>query len=168
MRRHTNCSGPGRAARRALHNGAPTDLGSFGGKKSNVAAAINDLGEVVGTSDLPGDAADPAFLWTKHTGIQNIGTVGGDLSALPGGFGGINNNGQVVGQSCSGYLGSGNCRAFLWQGKSMVDLNTLIPADSPLHLVIAFQINDAGEIAGLGQTSAGDMHAFRAIPTQGH
>jgi probable HAF family extracellular repeat protein len=149
------------------HNGSPTDLGNLGGKKSNVAAAVNDRGDVVGTSNLPGDAADPAFLWTRDKGMQNIGTVGADLSALPGGFGGINNKGQVVGQSCSGYLASGNCRAFLWEGKAMIDLNTLVPADSPLYLVVAFQIDDTGEIAGLGQTSSGDMHAFLATPLQG-
>jgi probable HAF family extracellular repeat protein len=148
-------------------NGVPTDLGNLGGKRLNVAAAINDKGQVVGTSDLRGDKADPAFLWTESTGMQNIGTLGTDKSGLPGGYGGINNVGQVVGESCSGYLGTGRCRAFLWQNNVMTDLNTLIPADSPLHLVWAFQINDAGEIAGLGMTGTGELHAFLATPQPG-
>jgi probable HAF family extracellular repeat protein len=42
-------------------NGAPVDLGNLGGKLLNVAAAINDRGDVVGTSSLPGDKADPRF-----------------------------------------------------------------------------------------------------------
>jgi hypothetical protein len=50
----------------------------------------------------------------------------------------------------------------------MTDLNTLIPADSPLYLVVAFEINDAGEIAGLGMTGTGQLHAFLATPQRGH
>src|SRR5262249_16331448 len=38
--------------------------------------------------------------------------------------------------------------------------------DSPLHLLTAFQINDAGQIAGFGVTSDGDLHAFLASPAQ--
>jgi len=140
----------------------------LGGKLINAAAAINDQGQVVGTSSLPGDKANPAFLWTEATGMQNIGTLGKDKSALPGAFGAINNIGQVVGQSCSGYAGTGNCRAFIWQNNVMTDLNTLIPADSPLYLVFALQINDAGEIVGLGVTSTGQPPAFLATPRRGH
>jgi probable HAF family extracellular repeat protein len=148
-------------------DGVPTDLGNLGGKRLNVAAAINDKGQVVGTSDLPGDKADPAFLWTKAMGMQNIGTLGKDKSGLPGGYGGINNIGQVVGESCSGYLGTGRCRAFIWQNNVMTDLNTLIPANSPLYLVWPSQINDVGEIAGLGMTGTGELHAFLATPQPG-
>jgi probable HAF family extracellular repeat protein len=149
-------------------NGVPIDLGSLGGKLLNTAAAINDKGQVVGSSDLPGDKADPAFLWTEATGMQNIGTLGTDKSGLPGGFGGINNIGQVVGESCSGYLGTGKCRAFLWQDNVMTDLNTLIRRGSPLYLVFPSQINDAGEIVGLGvNTSTGEPHAFLATPQPG-
>jgi probable HAF family extracellular repeat protein len=147
-------------------NGKPTDLGSLGGKL-NGATAINDKGQVVGISSLPGDKASPAFLWTEATGMQNIGTVGKDKSAVPGPFGGINNIGQVVGQSCSGFGGTGKCRAFLWQDNVMTDLNTLIPANSKLYLVFAFQINDVGEIVGLGVTSTGESHAFLATPQPG-
>jgi probable HAF family extracellular repeat protein len=146
---------------------APIDLGNLGGKVTNAATAINDNDQVVGTASLPGDKADPAFLWTEATGMQNIGTLGMDKSALPAGFGGINNIGQVVGESCSGYLGTGKCRAFIWQNNVMTDLNTLIPADSPLYLVFAMQINDVGEIAGLGMTATGELHAFLATPSSG-
>jgi probable HAF family extracellular repeat protein len=148
-------------------NGAPTNLGNLGGKLINAATAINDKGQVVGTSSLPGDKANPAFLWTEATGMQNIGTVGKDKSAVPGPFGGINNIGQVVGQSCLGYAATGTCRAFLWQDNVMTDLNTLIRADSPLYLVFAFQINDVGEIVGLGVTSTGEARAFLATPQPG-
>jgi probable HAF family extracellular repeat protein len=51
-------------------NGVPTDLGNLGGK------LFNDLDQVVGSSDLPGDQTNAAFLWTKETGMRNIGTLG--------------------------------------------------------------------------------------------
>ncbi len=48
----------------------------------------------------------------------------------------------------------GNARAFLWEnGGPMVDLNALIPANSSLTLVFAVNINERGEIAGLGVPS---------------
>lgn len=51
----------------------------------------------------------------------------------------------------------------------MTDLNTLIPADSPLYLIEAFgKINDHGQIAGYAlQISTGDVHAFLLTPTEG-
>jgi len=59
----------------------------------------------------------------------------------------------------------GNCRAFVYQNKTMMDLNALIPANSPLYLMFAFVINDAGEIAGQAlQISTGQVHAFVATP----
>jgi probable HAF family extracellular repeat protein len=152
-------------------NGSATDLGNLGGTTVNSAAAINDRGEVAGASELAGDTScnvttlvgctEHAFLWTKDKGMRDIGTLSGDVLAAPGGMGGINNREQVVGASCNS---SGDCRAFLWQNEVMTDLNTLIPADSPLYLVFAFGINDSGEIAGFGATGGGDIHAFLAVP----
>jgi hypothetical protein len=47
----------------------------------------------------------------------------------------------------------------------MTDVNTLIPANSPLQLLIAFGINDGGEIAGFGVTGSGDIHGYLATPS---
>ena len=49
----------------------------------------------------------------------------------------------------------------------MTDLNTLVPADSPLYLLWATSINSRSEIAGFGVTSSGDVHAFLATPSDG-
>ena len=46
----------------------------------------------------------------------------------------------------------------------MTDLNTLVPADSPLYLLTAFAVNDSGEIVGFGVTDEGDLHGFLATP----
>src|SRR5208337_1027785 len=152
-------------------NGEAINLGNLGGATINTAASINDRGEVVGASELAGDTdCNPvttvgctlhAFLWTEYAGMQDIGTLNGDVQGLPAGMGGINNNGQVVGASCNI---SGSCRAFLWQDHVMTDLNTLIPANSPLYLLFATGINEAGEIAGFGVTNGGEVHAFLATP----
>jgi probable HAF family extracellular repeat protein len=74
----------------------------------------------------------------------------------------VNNRDEVVGFSIDG-LGM---HPFLWHDGVMVDLNTLIPADSPLYLLGASSINDAGEIAGQGCVlpDCSVLHAFRATP----
>ena len=58
----------------------------------------------------------------------------------------------------------GNPRAFVWRNGVMTDLNTLVPADSPLYLLTAFAVNDSGEIVGFGATEDGDLHGFLATP----
>jgi probable HAF family extracellular repeat protein len=139
-------------------DGSVTDLGNLGGTTVNVAAGINNQGEVVGGSLSSKDGNLHAFLWTKDTGIQDLGLLGADVVTAPTW---INNNGQAVGGSCPA---TGNCRAFLWQDKVLTDLNTLIPADGPLYLLFAFAINDSGEIVGQAMTKSGELHAFRASP----
>jgi probable HAF family extracellular repeat protein len=146
-------------------NGVPTALANLGGTMLGVGVGVNDLGEVVGGSDLPSELPGFPFVQVHCTlysqaGAEDLGTVGTDFSSLPTW---INNNGQVVGASCDNM---GNCRAFLWQNKAMMDLNALIPANSPLYLMFPESINDAGEIVGLAlQTSTGETHAFVATPT---
>src|SRR5439155_1442284 len=76
----------------------------------------------------------------------------------------INSKGQVVGFSCQGF--GEDCRAFLWQSGVMTDLNTLIPAGSPLFLLSAFSNNSRGEIVGQAlQISTGEVHGYLAIPS---
>ena len=152
-------------------NGVPRDLGSLspGGSRLNVAAGINNLGMVVGGSEVAG--ANHTFLWTSATGMQDLGLLETDLGNVPGsGFGAINNHGQVVGVSC---VNDPLCdttnphflsRAYLWQNGKMVDLNSLVVGGEPLYLVFATQINDAGEIIGFGVSHDGELHAFSATP----
>jgi probable HAF family extracellular repeat protein len=141
--------------------GSATDLGNLGGKMMGKACAINNRGEVAGFSDVP-DGAVHSFLWTRDTGMQDLGALGTDVL---GDAAGINNSSQVVGGSCDS---SGNCRAFLWQNKKMMDLNDLIPANSPLYLAYALGINDAGEIVGIAVNfKSGEVHAYLAAPVHG-
>jgi probable HAF family extracellular repeat protein len=129
--------------------------------------AINNQSEVVGFSDLPGDSSGipnfHAFLWTKKTGIQDLGTLPGDTysEAL-----GINEAGQIVGESFS----ASSARAFIWQNGIMTDLNTLIPPSSGLYLLYANDINDEGVIAGgacvlVSGGCGSSVPAYMATPT---
>ena len=76
----------------------------------------------------------------------------------------INNRGEMVGFSIDGT--TFNSRALVWQGKTPVDLNTLIPKGSPWYLQAADSVNDFGEIVGQGLIN-GQVHAFVAIPNYG-
>jgi probable HAF family extracellular repeat protein len=146
-------------------NGKATDLGDLGGQTGqaggNAAYGVNNRGEVVGSSDLAGDTTFHAFLWTRRTGMQDLGTLSGDVASNSIS---INDAGSVVGVSLDG---SFNPRAFLWEKGVMTDLNTLIAGDSPLYLLTACSINSRGEITGLGLTSTGEIHTYLAIPTHG-
>ena len=142
--------------------GAVTDLGSLGGTGEGngiFAHAINNEGQVVGYSDLRGNASFHAFLWTRATGMQDLGTLSGDLNSLANA---LNDAGDVVGVSLDANF---NPRAFLWENGTMRDLNALIPADSPLQLLLACGINSSGQIVGLGVTSTGEAHGFLLSPS---
>lgn len=145
-------------------NGVPMNIGNLGGAGWNTPMAINERGEIVGFSDLTGDnnGQTPnfhAFLWTSQKGIQDLGTLPGDVlsEAL-----GINDEGQVVGVSIDA---NNNERAFIWQNGVMTDLNTLVGSGTSLYLLAAGDINDRGEITGQGYIqSTGDTPAFLAVP----
>jgi probable HAF family extracellular repeat protein len=162
-------------------NGTVTDLGNLGGEAWNTPDAINQEGQIVGFSDLPGDSdGNPNFhgvFWPKTGGPQcqghciDLGTLQGDsLSEATG----INNKNQIVGLSIGGGSPFGS-RAFLWENGKMVDLNQLVVPGTTLQLIVGGDINDRGEITGAaidpnpnatecGPTTPGC--AFLAIPVR--
>ncbi len=152
------------APRHALlwQNGVPIDLGNLGGTghgNGNVALSLNNRGQVVGSSDLPGDTTFHAFLWTSRTGMQDLGTLPGDIAS---GALSINDEGTVTGVSLDG---SFNPRAFVLRNGVMTDLNSLVPAGSTLYLLLACSINSRGEIIGLAvDTATGELHGYLATP----
>jgi hypothetical protein len=61
-----------------------------------------------------------------------------------------------------------NIRAFVWQNGVMSDLNSLVPADSPLFLLLPLSINSSGEIVGNAvDQRTGEIHGFLATPRIG-
>lgn len=145
-------------------DGSPTYLGTLGDANnttSNAASSVNNLGQVVGTSQFT-DGTVHSFLWTRATGMQDIGTLPGAFATVAGCCRTINNLGEVVGFSIS----QNGSTAFLWRDGIMMDLNTLIPANSSLYLLGAYSINDAGEIVGQACVlpDCTELHAFIATP----
>ncbi|HEY9875844.1 MAG TPA: PEP-CTERM sorting domain-containing protein, partial [Candidatus Obscuribacterales bacterium] len=92
--------------------GAGSDLGTLGGD-SSVAYAINNLGQVVGFSNIAGSTDIHAFLHTNGTMFDLNNLVAANafdgFSVLAGAFN-INDSGQIVG---SGLRADGTLHAFL-------------------------------------------------------
>jgi len=138
------------AARAFLwENGQMTDLGTLGGTNS-AAYAVNDAGQVAGISQRT--AADDSyypFVWEN-----------GQMIELPPLYGlanwkpwGINNLGQVVGDPY-----------FLYDPElGMIDVHDLLPAESGWSDLDVRDINDAGQMVGIG-THNGKRRAFRMTP----
>lgn len=147
-------------------NAQPINIGNFdGGLAWNTPTALNDRGQVVGFANQKGSPATAfnpvAFLWDIVHGIQPIGPIGDDSNSWAWG---INNHGVVVGQSFGG-ADDPFGRAFLYANGLTTDLNTLIQSNSALHLELANDINDEGEIVGFARdTTTGATVAFLAVP----
>jgi len=151
-------------------NGEVVNIGNFGSAGWNTPTAINRRGDVVGFMNvLPDTYTDgqlnpnfTAFLWTKEGGLVNLGTLEGDTQSSAWG---INDFGQVVGQSFGGPNGP---RAFIYENAKMTNLNSLLPASSTLSLLIGQDINDAGVITGQAfDSTTGLAPAYIALPSFG-
>src|SRR5205807_1160845 len=111
---------------------AITDLGTLPGGGFSSAAAINNAGDVVGSS------GGHPVLWHSDGSLVDLGTLPGSVG---GGATAINDRGQVVGSS--NFPDFVTVHAFLWQAGTMIDLGTLGGASS-----IALAINNAGQVVG--------------------
>ncbi|MBU6409750.1 MAG: immunoglobulin domain-containing protein, partial [Verrucomicrobia bacterium] len=144
--------------------GAPytiTDLGTLGGTNSS-AAAINDLGQIVGSAGTV-DGSTHAFLFTNGI-LRDLGTLGGTNSAANA----INNSGVIVGWADNS---NGMACAFVNSNGVMSDLGITRSTGQPSF---ANAINDAGQIAGtydLNTTtpdaflfSGGGLYGLGALP----
>ncbi|MBW4686891.1 MAG: DUF3466 family protein [Komarekiella atlantica HA4396-MV6] len=126
------------------------DLTSIGEVSAN---GLNDAGQVVGQFYTT-DKGNRAFVWSKSSGITDIGTLPGGSSSVAND---INDVGQVVGRSSS----SNGDRAFVWSKSSgMTDLGTLGGSS------VANAINNAGQVVGssnLGLTEDSPPPTSRAF-----
>ena len=140
-----------------------TVIPDFGGVAWNTPMAINQRGDVVGFANASAADADNfnprAFLWRKHVGTQPLMALPGHVTTQATG---VNDRGQIVGQSCDE---NGECRAVLWRGFRIVDLNELLRDKSSLLLTTANDIDDQGRITGQAlDTGTGEFVAFVATP----
>ncbi len=140
-------------------NGQMQDLGSLGGTLSvagglNVGpfgAILNNRGQAIGTSTLPGDETWHAFLWNSGTMID-LGTLGGNVSeALA-----INESGLIVGRSDFS-PDSAYHHATLWRNGTIMDLGVAGSCQNST----ATAVNSAGDVVGgLGACTDNSGSAF--------
>ena len=145
-------------------NGKTTDMGNIGGAAWNTPMAINQNGVVVGFANVQpgGGLLAHAFIWTRSVGMRDLGTLPGQGADAQSQALGINDQGQVVGLSCT--AGFASCQAFLWQNGVMTNLNSLVAPGYDDQLIQASDINDAGVITGEAANSSGDVLSFVATP----
>jgi len=130
-----------------------TALETLGGAWG-MAYAVNDADEVTGYA-ATAEGKDHAFFADADGKVTDLGSLGGHSIGYA-----IDNLGRVVGESLDS---TGNVRAFLWQEGQMVDLNSLIPAESGWTLLCAIAINNHGQIVGEG-VRAGQKRPFLLTP----
>jgi probable HAF family extracellular repeat protein len=139
-------------------DGTPTEIHLLPGVVSVVPATINNWGEIVGAIRYE-DGTVHGFLWTSHTGMQDLGVPDETVdfvSVIPC-CGSVNNRGEIVGFSCPGPAGT--CRALLYSDHKWQDLNALTLPGSP-YLTSAASINDAGDIVAGGFDESGNPRAY--------
>jgi probable HAF family extracellular repeat protein len=118
--------------------------------------AINDSGQVAGSSSTASGNSERFVRFTDGSGLQNLGGTGEHNVAY-----GINAAGVVVGTK-----GQSGKRAVRYTDASgLQDLNTLIDPSLGWVLLEATDINDAGQIVGYGFNNfTQQTHAVRLQP----
>lgn len=126
------------------------DLGSLGGTQG-LAIGINELGVIVGGSNLAGDQQVHSFLWFGR--MQDLGTLPGDTNSLAYN---INDKNQIVGLSGT----ATTTRTFLLEHGVLADLQDLVPPGTAPFNDSVGQINDHGDIPVDTLNSDGSQSAF--------
>lgn len=126
----------------AWHNGAPSELGLPNFDYNRFATGVNDSGVVVGYSDFS-PAGNGSQMESFHARTWHQGQVT-DLGQ--GVAKGINNAGQVVGNS---YSASAQApKATIWQNGTATHLPPIGAAPNAFAYSYANAINDAGQVVG--------------------
>jgi len=134
------------------------DIGTLGGPDTG-AFLINQRGQISGcsyTNSTPNQSTglptlDP-FLWW-HNKMKDLGTLGGVFGCA----GGLNESGEVTGNSDLKGDQYGVTRPFLWRHGRLIDLGTFGGTYG-----LGTALNNAGQVAGFAFTKGNNAyHAFR-------
>ena len=132
-------------------------IGRLGGNYAR-ASDINNRGQIVGWSCTNSDCSQyRGFIWNNGvwTTIPTLGGSGSEANA-------INDYGIVVGEAKTA---SNAQHAIIYDSShGLRDLNDLIPQGGGWELISATDINDAGQIVGVGRIN-GLTRAFLLTPT---
>lgn len=139
------------------------DLGTLGGSFA-IAGGLNNVGQVVGASYLPGDPpgtpeVDPyqhPFVWSRNTGMIDLGTPGGSNRS---GAGWINDRGQVAG----GYTVLNTAgRSFRWTPGYGFEYIGVLPGSTgdPYAYAIPYDMNENGLVTGVASNADRDQRGF--------
>jgi probable HAF family extracellular repeat protein len=131
-------------------NGVPLDLGTLDGVPGCAGTGINASAEVAGYCFLLNGRTE-AFLWTKATGMQGLGSLQGGCGSIAQA---INRFGQVVGYSCTS--ANNPSYAFIWAKTTGMKNLGKLPGGVNSY---AFAINDLGQVAGFSDCGTGCDHA---------
>ena len=123
------------------------DLGTLGGTLG-FPSALNNRGQVIGTSNLAGDTIADPFLWDRGKLIDLFtDTIGGNPTLA---FA-INDRGEIVGAAA---FPNAPFDAFLWRKGVATDLGHLDDCGS-----LAFGINSRGQVVGGTFSCGAGTHA---------
>lgn len=141
-------------------NGMPTlvpDLPNAAG--NNVASSINNRGDVVGTQ-VTSDGNVHSYLWSKTGGLQDLMFPNAFVTVTPCCHS-INDKREATGFA----FDENGPQAFVWSNGNFIDLNTVLPADTPWYIFNTASINEGGQIAASGfNMNTGEMHAVLLTP----
>src|ERR1700694_1398544 len=124
------------------------DLGTLGGTRG-FPGFINNVGDVVGQSNLAGDKITHPFLWRRGL-LSDLGTFGGTFGTATA----VSDSDDIIGFAT--YPGDQLYRAFLWRRGVLTDLGSVTGNEGSSF---AFSINSRGQIVGQSFNS-GDSRAF--------
>jgi probable HAF family extracellular repeat protein len=117
-------------------DGKMTDIGTLGGTCAE-ATTINNRGQVIGNSNLPGDFVLHPFLWERGK-LQDLGTFGGTFGVANW----LNNAGEITGVAST--VDDQEFHAFFWRNGLMTDIGT-VAGDV---CSIAHFMNSRGQVVG--------------------
>lgn len=147
-----------------LDGGVATDLGAY----SSRANAINENGQIVGTTTTTGDLVSRAFIYENNqlsllggsvaTDINELGHIITNFDNSSVFYHAINDLDQAVGFT---RISGGNYEDWAVLGNS--NLNDYISPTSGWHLAVATDINNNGQIVGWGYYQ-GDKRVFLINP----